>query len=74
MTREPTRGGARAGAGNPALGGQSAGESRNLVVRLPPQMHDQLNELAAQTGRKKSEVARELLARGLLDEPSQKQK
>lgn len=54
-------------------GGQSAGESRNLVVRLPSQMHDQLDVLSAQTGRTKSEVARELLARGL-DESSQKRK
>ena len=59
------KGGARAGAGGPALGGQAAGESRNLVVRLPAQMHDQLDELAAQTKQTRSEAARAALARGL---------
>lgn len=69
MTKKPTstHGGARAGAGNPALGGSSAGESRNLVVRLPAQMHDQLDVLAEQTGQTRSEAARAALARGLDD-------
>lgn len=67
MSSTPKKGGARAGAGGPPLGGSSAGESRNLVVRAPAQMHAQLDDLAAQTGRKKSDLARELLARGLDD-------
>ena len=68
MTKKPTaHGGARAGAGNPALGGSSAGESRNLVVRLPAQMHDQLDGLSEKTGLTRSEAARAALARALDD-------
>lgn len=67
MTKHKTRGGARTGAGGPALGGQTAGESRNLVVRLPAQMHDQLDVLSEKTGLTRSEVARAALARGLDD-------
>ena len=71
MTKKPTstHGGARAGAGNPPLGGACAGESRNLVVRLPMQIHNRLEALSTKAGRTKSEVAREILARGLDELP-----
>ena len=58
----PKKGGARDGAGGPALGGQDAGESRNLIVRLPAQMHDQLDAISSLRGRTKSETVREVLA------------
>ena len=67
MTKQKTRGGQRAGAGGPALGGASAGESRNLVVRLPETMHDQLDVLAEHANQTRSEAARAALARGLDD-------
>lgn len=64
---KPRRGGQRPGAGQPPLGGADAGESRNLVVRLPAQMHDQLDVLSEKTGLTRSEVARAALARALDD-------
>ena len=55
------RGGKRAGSGSPPLGGKGSGESRNIVVRLPADMHDMLDALSKQCAISKSSVVRTAL-------------
>ena len=52
------RGGKRPNAGNPPLGGKGSGESRNIVVRLPADMHDMLDAQSEQFTNSKSSVVR----------------
>jgi len=59
------RGGKRAGAGSPPLGGKGSGESRNIVVRLPADMHDMLDALSKQCAISKSDAARAALKYGI---------
>lgn len=64
INRKP-RGGQRPGSGQPPLGGKSAGESKNLVVRLAPDQHQRIDLLAEQTGSNRSDAARAALDAGL---------
>lgn len=59
------RGGKRAGAGSPPLGGKGSGESRNIVVRLPADMHDMLDALSKQCAISKSNAARAAIKHGI---------
>lgn len=65
-------GGARKGSGQPPLGGNGAGESRNIAVRLPESLHEKLDALAQESGSSKSEVVRIALERGIDEIQNQK--
>ena len=62
---KPGRDGQRPGSGQPALGGAAVGESKNLVVRLAPDQHQRIDQLAEQSGSNRSDAARAALDAGL---------
>lgn len=70
--KKQQHGGKRKGCGHPPLGGNGAGESRSIVVRLPAQLHDKLDALAKESWRSKSEVVRIAIERGIDEIKNQK--
>lgn len=63
MTEKKKFGGAQEGAGRKSLSGN--GPSPRVIVRFPPEIVDQLEEMAASRHIKKTEVVRELVAEAL---------